>query len=255
MNTYPALAYLRYLKKSVNKHGVHSPFVFELITKVFPEDATNYSSHPAEQYRNQCLRNNNIIQVTDFGTGNSGPRSIAEIASRAAKSPREGQLLNRIARHFKPLKILELGTSLGITSTYLAEGDFIQFITLEGCPETAALARQHFSNYHLNIEQRTGNFSETLHKAAADLGKIDLIYFDGNHRKEPTLQYLKTVLPFIHDHTLLIFDDIHWSAEMDEAWSTIISDRQFHLTIDLFEFGLVMMRPEQVKEHFVLRWK
>src|SRR4051812_30898943 len=105
-------------------HGVHSPFVFELATKVFPPGKEeDFSEHPAEDWRTECSLNNKFIDVTDFGTGNSGKRKISSIVTRAAKSPKEGQLLYRLVNYFRPKKMLELGTSLGVTTLYQASGN------------------------------------------------------------------------------------------------------------------------------------
>src|SRR5665213_376121 len=129
----PLAAYLHYRKNSVTKHGVHSPFVFELITKVFPAEKQDIlPEHIAEDWRTECFLNKSIINVTDLGTGNSGARKISDIAKHSAKKSKQGQLLHRIVQHFKPKKMLELGTSLGITTLYEATAtDFSNFITLE----------------------------------------------------------------------------------------------------------------------------
>ncbi len=253
---YPFCAYLRYRKNAVTKHGIHSPFVFELATKVFPPVDENFDDHPAEKWRSECLGNSATIHVQDFGTGASGPKKISAIASRAAKSPNAGQLLHRITRRFRPKKILELGTSLGITSLYqLKAAPFEQFITLEGCPETAAKAKEIFQRHLLNVDMRTGEFSETLGDALQTLGQVDQVYFDGNHREGPTLAYFEKCLPYKHPGSVFIFDDIHWSREMELAWEKIKVHPEVTLTIDVFHFGLVFFRKEQKeKQHFVVRW-
>jgi predicted O-methyltransferase YrrM len=250
-------AYLRYRRTAVGRHSVHSPFVFELLTKVFPpQKEDELDAHIAEEWRTECINNHQLIRVTDFGTGRPGPRKISSIARHAAKRPPQGQLLHRIVRYFEPENLLELGTSLGITTLYQATAaPFEKFITLEGCPETAAVAQQAFLQHRLNIEVRTGEFENTLLPALQSLGKADYIFFDGNHRKVPTLHYFETALPFAHNNSLFIFDDIHWSNEMEEAWETIRSRPEVRLSIDLFHFGLVFFREEQKeKEHFVLRF-
>jgi predicted O-methyltransferase YrrM len=250
-------AFLSYRRNAVSKHGVHSPFVFDLVTKIFPRNRKeDISDNIAEEWRTECSVNNSTINVTDLGTGNSGQRKIADIASRSAKSPKEGFLLHRIVKRFQPKKMLELGTSLGITTLHEASATrFEKFITLEGCPETAALAKKAFEKYELPVEIRIGDFNETLPAALKDLGKLDYVFFDGNHREKPTLDYFEACLPFIHNDTLFIFDDIHWSEEMERAWEKIKAHSQVRLTIDVFHFGLVFFRQEQKeKEHFILRY-
>jgi predicted O-methyltransferase YrrM len=167
-----------------------------------------------------------------------------------------GQILSRIIHFFSPKKMLELGTSLGITSMYQASATaFEKFITLEGCPNTAAKAKEGFDLNKLNIEIRVGDFDATLQDALQSLGKVDYIFFDGNHKEEATLRYFETCLPYIHNNTLFIFDDIHWSKEMDDAWEKIKKHPKVRLTIDIYSFGLVFFRSEQKEqENFVLKF-
>lgn len=248
-------AYLRYRSKSVTKHGVHSPFVFDLVTKTLPVDHTNYGDFTAEKWRAECLANENSINVTDFGTGTSGPRKISTIAKRAAKSPKQGRLLYRLVKRFQPTTILELGTSLGISAQYMREGaPEARFISIEGCPETARLAQEGMKKNNVSIDIRVGDFTAVLTGVLDELKTIDFVYIDGNHRRQPTLDYFRLIRQYAHNETVIIFDDIHWSLEMEEAWRTICEDETVHVTLDVFHFGIVILRPEQVKEHFVLRW-
>ena len=249
------LNYFRHAKRG--GHGVHSPFVFQLVTEVFPPGEEDiFSEHAAEDWRTECFLTNAVIDVTDFGTGVSGPRKISDIAKHAAKRPKEGQLLYRIVNFFQPKNLLELGTSLGITTLYETSAtNFEKFITLEGCPNIAAYARQAFEKNNLAVEVHVGDFQNTLEKALYDLGKVDYVFFDGNHREKPTLHYFETCLPFAHKDSVFIFDDIHWSEEMESAWEKIKQHPKTRLSLDLFHFGIIFFREEQFeKEHFVLRY-
>ncbi|MGL4597368.1 MAG: O-methyltransferase [Bacteroidia bacterium] len=247
-------AWWNYRKAALSKHGVHSPFVFDLITNIFPDkQKTAFENHPAEIQRRQFLTSTESIAVTDFGTGVSGPRKISDIAKHAAKQQAQAQLLHRIVSHAKPQYMLELGTSLGITTAYLASAtNFTQFISLEGCAETATRARGHVEG--MRVDVRVGEFNQTLSSALDDLPKLDFVFFDGNHRYQPTLAYFNACLQNIHNDTLFIFDDIHWSAEMEQAWNEIAAHPQVRVSIDLFDFGLVFFRQEQPKQHFVLKF-
>lgn len=164
------LRYIHYWIKSSNSkgHGMHSPFVFELIDKVFIDDRNFYVFPLIEATREDLLYNNNIIEVTDFGAGSrvnkNYSRTISSIAKSALKPPKFGQLLFRLVNHFGSSTILELGTSLGITTSYLAAANHNSLvITMEGAPEIAKQAERHFQHIGLNnIEQVVGNFDSTL---------------------------------------------------------------------------------------------
>jgi predicted O-methyltransferase YrrM len=248
-------AYLRYRRKAVTKYSVHSPFVFDLVTRTLPAGSQDNTIFSAEKWREECLSNQMSIDVKDFGTGKSGSRTIASIAKRAAKTPKEGRLLYRIVKRFQPKTILELGTSLGISAHYLHAGARdAKLLTIEGCAETARIAGEGFKRHNITVQQRVGDFQSVLPGVLNELKTVDLVYIDGNHRKEATLDYFRQIRKYAHNETVFIFDDIHWSVEMEEAWAAICADPEVHVSIDVFHFGLVFFRKEQVKEHFVLRW-
>lgn len=247
-------AYTRYFFSAKrNGHGVHSPFVYAFAREVMPYRET--AGEPAaEQWRKKCLSDTRTIEVTDFGTGASGPRRISDIARKAAKPPEQGQLLARIVARFAPEQMLELGTSLGITTIYQsAAAPHRQFVSMEGCPQTAALAREALEACGQQVDLVTGNFDTELEKTLARFPRLDYVYFDGNHRREPTLRYFSLCLEKAHNDSVFVFDDIHWSPEMEEAWREICAHPRVTATIDLFHFGLVFFRREQGREHFILK--
>lgn len=252
------LRYIRYWFKAGNEHSIHSPFVFDLYNNVISQRGSYYAFNRINQLRKKLLVSKKEIEVTDLGTGKSGKRVISEIADNASKSRTYGELLFRIVNHFKPDIIIELGTSLGISTSYLASGySGSKIITLEGCPATAKEAKKNFESLNLkNIEQVIGDFKETL-PGVLSKPKIKesntLIFFDGNHKKEPTLHYFHECLKTANEHSIFIFDDIHWSEEMEQAWEEIKKHPAITVTIDLFFLGVVFFRKEQVKEDFILK--
>lgn len=255
MNWFSVRAYLRYRRKSVSKHGVHSPFVFDLVTKTFPARKADLHDFVAEKWRAECVANETVINVHDLGTGTSGPSTISAIAQRATKPAQEGRLLYRIAKRFQPKTILELGTSLGVSAMYLRAGaPDAKLVTIEGCPETARVAQEGMKKYGVEADVRTGNFSSALPGVLEELKSVDLVYIDGNHRLQPTLAYFNLIRKYAHNETVFIFDDIHWSEEMEAAWKTVSEDPEVHVSIDVFHFGLVFFRKQQMRQRFVLRW-
>lgn len=242
-------------------HGVHSPFVFDFITKVL-NDRMRYGGYAAiEQLRNQLLADKTVLTVEDFGagsrTGATKQRSVQSIARAALKPKKFAQLLHRIASHYECRHIVELGTSLGITSAYLASTPSTQKLyTLEGSAAIAEVASRNFNALQLNnIEQVVGNFDETFLPLLQTLPVIDLLYIDGNHRYEPTVRYFEQAFPHLHEYSMVVFDDIHWSSEMEQAWKQIIADNRVTMSIDLFFIGLVFFRKEfRVKQDFAIRF-
>ncbi|MGH1387679.1 O-methyltransferase [Kordia sp.] len=251
---YQIFAYFRFLATSSNQHGVHSPFVYDLITKCFYNKKKFHEYPFIDQYRMELLNNHSIIEVKDFGAGSrvfsSNKRKVSAIAKNAGITKKRAQLLARLIPYLDIKKCLELGTSLGIGTIAMKEAD--EVLTLEGCPETAQIAQKQFKKYNFNtVSIHVEEFSKSLLKAAEH--NYDLVYFDGNHQKEATLQYFETLLSTAHNDTVFIFDDIHWSKDMTEAWVTIKEHPKVTVTVDTFFWGFVFFRKEQVKEHFIVR--
>ncbi|RXR18382.1 class I SAM-dependent methyltransferase [Flavobacterium amnicola] len=252
-------SYLKFLWHSKNQHGVHSPFVFNLVTKCF-YDKSDYPEYKTlKAYRKDLLQNNNTIEVNDFGAGSrvfkSNSRQISKIAKTAGITPKRAELLCRIVNYFQPKTILEIGTSLGLATSALSLGNSkAKITTLEGCPETSAIAKNQFQSFNLNnIESVVTEFETYFKNCKPSTVNYQFIYFDGNHSKKATLDYFEFLLPTISNETVWVFDDIHWSSEMEEAWEIIKKHPKVTVTIDTFQWGLVFFRYEQEKEHFTIR--
>jgi predicted O-methyltransferase YrrM len=259
-NIPAAFQFLRYKLVSSNSHHLHSPFVFDLYNNVIKDENPFYIFNLIESVRARMLLSDDEITVHDLGTG--GDRSshkklsLSTIAKHSVKPAKYGQLLFRLVNKFHPEYIVELGTSLGITTMYLAAPHSdSKVITIEGCEETAAIAKKNFQLSRLkNIQQITGEFGECLPEALAQIPRTDFVFFDGNHRKEATLAYFQLCLAKHQEHSVFVFDDIHWSGEMNEAWKIIQQHEDVTLTIDLFALGIVFFRTGFPKQHFILKY-
>ena len=230
-----------------NEHSLHSPFVFTLYTRVIRTKQDGTSLDAVERLRSHLHKSQEILEVIDLGAGSRlkpvRKRTVGEMARISAKPVKYAQLLYRLSTYFQVKTVFDLGTSLGLTTAYLAKAvanQGGQVITFEGCPNTAKLAK------------------ETLHKLecpnVTQIEQLDLVFFDANHRYEPTIQYFTTCLDKSHNNSVFIFDDIHWSPEMEHAWREIREHPLVTVTIDLFGVGLAFFRKEQPKQHFVLRF-
>jgi predicted O-methyltransferase YrrM len=240
--------------------------VFALVTKCFYDKQSKPEYSILKDYRKALLENKNTIEVTDFGAGSrvfkSNTRAINQIAKNAGITKKRAELLLRITQYFQPDNILEIGTSLGLATAALSLGNQkAKITTLEGCPETAKIAKQQFQKFQLkNIHPETTEFSTYLKNHQPTTNNLQptttnhqLIYFDGNHSQKATLEYFELLLPTITNETVWIFDDIHWSTEMEKAWEIIKNHPKVTVTIDTFQWGLVFFRAEQEKEHFTIR--
>ncbi len=254
---FQIIAYIQFLLRSTNQHGVHSPFVYDLVTQCF-YDKTNYPDYKAlKTYRKALLGNTDHISIQDFGSGsrvfNSNERSISAMAKHSGSSQKRVQLLYRLVRYFKPQTTLELGTSLGMATQAMALGHPNNHITtIEGCSNTSAFAQKQLSKIKPNnIEVITGDFDTVLPQLKTP--QYDFIFIDGNHNKTATLHYFELLLDKAHNDTIFIFDDIYWSKDMKAAWQQITTHPKVTVTIDTFNWGIVSLRKEQAKENFTIR--
>ncbi|AWK07255.1 methyltransferase [Flavobacterium crocinum] len=252
-------SYLKFLWNSKNEHAVHSPFVFSLLTKCFYDKKTKPEYAILKKYRKSLLENKNFIEVTDFGAGSkvfkSNRRQISKIAQTAGISVKRAELLFRVTRYFQPETILEIGTSLGLATSALALGNpKAKVTTIEGCPNTANVAQNQLNQLNCkNVENVISEFQSFLISENLNSKIYNLIYFDGNHSKKATLAYFELLLSTTDNDSVWIFDDIHWSEEMEEAWRIIKDHPKVKVTIDTFQWGFVFFRREQQKEHFIIR--
>lgn len=254
--------FLRFYSGAITKYQLHSPFVFGLAEAMLNDKNHYYAFRPIEKIRNRMLRSNIILQVQDFGTGNNRREPLKKLVRRAASSPRQGQQLFRLANWANPGTMLELGTSVGLGAMYLLSGaGAARLLSLEGCPETAAVARSNFElmGFKKRAEILVGPFEKTLQTALEKLQTLDFVYLDGNHQQAPTMEYFEKCLLFSNEKTMFVFDDAHWSMEMEAAWVQIQQHPRVTLTLDFFDLSLAFINPDfKQKQHLKIvpsSWK
>lgn len=256
-----AVKYIKYYFTASNGrgHGIHSPFVFDFVKHVLNDGRTYDHFITVANTRKKLLSDRRVLKVQDFGAGSTSlknnTRSVSGIAKTSLKPAKYGKLFFRIAKYYEAKHVLELGTSLGVTTSYLSKA--VETVhTIEGSPEIAAVAEECFQKLHLNnIRLHLGTFEQLLQPVLQSMARVDLAFVDGNHRYKPTLEYFEQIKQFVHEGSILIFDDIHWSGEMEGAWEEIKKDEAVTLTIDLFFIGLVFFRKDfKQRQHFTIRF-
>lgn len=253
-------SWLNHLVAARTRHAVHSPFVYELSSRVLRAGDPLPPFTAVERLRDDLLRSEQTIRVNDLGAGSRildlPIRRVSDIAAISLKSPRQAEMLFRLARFIDARNVLELGTSFGISTLYLAQGaENGRVFTIEGCPQTYRIAQHHFEQLkQRNIEPLLGSFRAKLPEVLKRAEPLDLVFIDGHHLKEPTLEYFEMCLPYAHNDTVFVLDDIHWSRGMEEAWEAVKAHPRITVTIDLYSMGLAFLRTEQTREHFRLRY-
>jgi predicted O-methyltransferase YrrM len=255
--------YLDFLLRASNSkgHGIHSPYVFDFVTKVL-QDKTSYQEYEIwNAWRQSLLIDFTLLPVQEIGAGSrsgkSNIRSVSSLAKTAAKTPRTAKFIFRIARYCQPQTILELGTSLGLTAGFFSLACPASSIyTIEGVDSIAEKAKENMADWGCkNVRVEKGNLDTTLCELMGRISKPDLVFMDGNHQEEATKRYFLQLLPHISSTSMIIVDDIHWSHGMEKAWSFIQTHKMVNLTIDFFQFGVAFLDPAFLgKSHFKIRY-
>ena len=254
------IKYIQYLLTAKDYHSAHSPFLYNFIVNVINKKTKKPYYNSIEIIRYDLYKSNESIDITDFGAGShvnkSKRRKIKDIAKNSSKNKKLGELISRISEYFKPKTIVELGTSLGISTMYLSSPNpKTTLYTLEGCPETLNIAKKNFEKLGVkNIVPILGEFNYSLKLCLEKIKNVDLIFIDGNHQKKPTISYFETILKYSNNETIFIFDDIYWSSGMQEAWKYIKLHKKTTLTIDLFHLGIVFIKKELSKENYKIKF-
>jgi len=259
---FKANSYLKYLLKAKTKYVIHSPFIFEIVKQVLDNKEPDKDLRKLDNMRKLVFKRTTIVETTDFGalSGNKPYltlfKPLGKIARKRSQKRKYLHLLFRLAKYFQPEDMLEFGTSVGISASYLGKAcHFRKFVTMEGCAVLASHAQDAFNHLNISgIQIRTGNFDVLLDKVLKDFSKLDMVFFDGNHRKQATIDYFNKCLPKAHEDTVFVFDDIRWSRGMEEAWNYVRNHEKVTVSVDLYQMGIVFFRKGIAPQNFVIRY-
>ncbi len=245
-------SFWKWLQQSVSWQSIHSPWLFDLL-----DSMRDPHLHRAdiEAYRTALKKNHFAVPQVDYGAGSTGNiQTISAIARRSLKRPKHARALAALTQHLQATAVLEMGTSLGITTAYLAR-HCTSVCTLEGNPTVAAAAQKTWQDLAItNIVLHEGPFKETLVPALQNSNGFDLIFIDGNHRGEALLSYIEECLDFLSPSGAIVCDDIHWSSDMESAWKAICAQPEWTLRVDFFEWGLLTRNPDLKREFKAVRF-
>ena len=260
--------YLKFYKKADTIYNIHSPVVFEFMLDVFDTKKEYYIFKQIEADRNSLLLNHTELDITDYGAGsatNKKPknraykRTVSNIAQNVVSNELKCRLLFNLVNKYQPKTIIELGTSLGISTLYLSYASInAKIYTIEGDKSIFTVANNLFQKHHLkNIQNFHSTFDDCLPKILEQIQFIDLVYIDGNHSYDATIKYFQQLKQKCNTNSILVFDDIYWSEGMKKAWEEIKQDNDVKFTIDTFHLGFVYFDEIMPKQHFkvIEYWK
>ena len=251
------IRYWQYYFRADTIFNVHSPFVYDFITNVLDTRKQYYAFNALEHERRMLLANHSPVRIEDHGAGSrkkDEAPTVSSIAKKVVSPPAKCRTLFNLVNYFRPPTILELGTSLGLSALYMSKANQAsQLYTIEGATEIYRLAKLLFEKNHAtNIHVYKGTFDDQLPGLLNILKVVDLAYIDGHHNYAATITNFNTILPYTHKSSIIVLDDIYWSAEMTRAWNEIKAMPQVAMTIDTFDFGFVFFNSEMEKQHFTL---
>lgn len=252
---YRIKSFIQFYFRAKTRFNIQSPFLFEFVSHVLDTSKQYYAFDLIETERKKLIRNKNLLIIEDYGAGssvkNSNARTISDVAATALSGIHKCRILFNLALHYRCFRILELGTSLGISSAYLAKTNRNAHVTtLEGDDQICKIAKTVHDNLELsNIEVIPGKFYDTLPKVLSYKGEFDLVFIDGHHAKNPTLEYYEKIKSKCHQNSIVIFDDIYWSPDMTDAWNQIVKKPEVTLSIDLYDIGIIFFNTALSKEN------
>lgn len=266
MNLYPAAAFARHLltSRSTAGHGVHSPYAFDFLNRVVRGETDEKVAGSVEELRREMLQDRRIINVTDLGAGagREGRRRIRNIAGTASLPQKYALLLARMVQGsgFRVQRegdgiILELGTSLGISTLAMAlAAPGMRVVTVEGCPALAAIASENLVRHGaLNTEVLNMEFSTALDKLAEEHINISFAFIDGNHRGTALKEYFSEIMQ-MGDEMIIVADDINYSADMYRGWKLTASSGYAGTTMEMFRLGIVFRLNNITPGHYLIRY-
>ncbi len=257
VNLFQVKSYLNHWLDAVDEHSIHSPFFFDFYNKVIK--GKNESRFlEIEKTRTHLLSNHSVVSVQDLGAASphfkSVNRKIARIAATSLNEEKQCLLFYRIAQYMEAKKIVELGTSMGITSLYLSDAKETKLTTFEGNQAMIDIALTNFEYFERkNIVLIEGNIDQTLPDFLQNPAKIDFALIDANHRYEPTVRYFNWLAKRMADQGVMVIDDIYYSEEMGRAWNDLKKHDLVYGSIDLFRCGVLFFDLALNKQHYI--WK
>jgi predicted O-methyltransferase YrrM len=253
--------YFKWFRKAKNLHGVHSPFMFDFNRNCLNKRYEGFDD--IEHLRRQLLKNNHLITYIDPGAGSRKAtvkkgvvsRKIRDIAKYSLQKPQHCVFLYSLATYLKARNILEMGTSFGITTSYLAKTG-AEIDTIEGAEAIADIAADIFAELqYRNINLHKGHFDDVVPLLLTEEKIYDIVFIDGDHRGEALLKHFDNIVKHISEHSVIVIDDIRWSESMYDAWKKISDRVDVTVSADLFSMGLIFFRKGMSREKFFLRFR
>lgn len=253
-------AFCKYYFKAHTIYQIHSPLLFDFCQHIL-ENKKQTSQPQLKALKSKLKSDQTIIERKDYGSGSKNiatTTTVAKVAQYALSHSIVVNWLSRMLTHYQPKVFLELGTSLGLTTAYLATtSPATQIITVEGDPAIYNIATQNFRDLHLPVQSHLASFDEFLNQDHLDESPPNMMFIDGHHNGSATLKYFELLKTKMATNAIIIFDDIHWTPDMENAWEIIKKDECVSYSVDLFQIGIIFTQPlnKEAEHRIIIPWK
>lgn len=253
---FPLRASILYWLKKEDNYSLQSPFVANLYRnlKLYLQNSKTKDLE-IEDWRKALLQDEEILEIEDYGAGSKKLnkqrfRSTKAITRYSTSNRKFSQLYQYFCMQSPGKCVIELGTCVGLNTFYLSKVVQSHLYTFEGSKSLIRKAKEGCGNQPIKFVE--GDIGKTLPAVLDQMGKVDFILLDANHTYEGTITYLKMVMPYLHDQSVVAIGDIHWSKEMEKAWEEIAQQPQVSLSLDFFECGILFFRKGLAKSQHIL---
>lgn len=238
--------WFEFYRKAKTIYQTHSPFLFEFYTNVLNTTKEYYAFSEIEKVRKQLKDSKMTIDFTEYGAGSrvmSGDkRFVSKIASSGISDVSRCRNLFNLVNYLSPGRVLEFGTSLGVSTLYLAAARKSAIIdTVEANAHLVKIAKENAKKLTLsNIQFNQSKFDDFISSLNKDV-KYDMVYLDGNHTFEATTDYFNRLLPHMAENCVVVVDDIHWSEGMYEAYKVLKNHERVFTTVETAYVGYLFL--------------
>lgn len=239
-------------------HGIHSPAVYEFVSKVLFSNYANEDLRKSDLLIKELRNNQELVAFTEYGSGSfrlpEKKRKISDIASKAGVRKKFGHLLYRMVSYYCPEEIIETGTSVGVSTFYIAAGMHREskLYTIEGNEAVQQIAKSTIEKLGKpQMEFISGLFEKELSALLARLSHLQFAFLDGNHSYQATMLYFNQVDRKM-EKGIIVLDDIYLNHGMEKAWKEI--QQLSNVTIDLYYMGIVLKGEILTPGHYRIRF-
>ena len=218
--------------------GVHSPFAFNLITKVIEENFMYYSYAEIEQIRREKLQ---------------GKLNRKSLNRRAEISFKKGSLLFRLVNRFTPSFILEICTAWGISTLYLHNGHSTShLVCIEPDNAVAEMAKKVVGDNKESISFLTDSLSHSLDLYFISGTELNFVYVHQLSNPADYTWLIPLLIEHSGDKTVWVINGIRSHERIAAAWRLLIADNKVRVTMDLYDMGLAFNNPKLNKQDYVV---